>query len=185
MAVDATSTRKGEWMQTFRGQKFWPTDPVADEIHISDIAAALSKMCRYGGHCLQFYSVAEHAVLCAEAIAEPHKLDALLHDASEAYIVDVPRPIKPSLIGYYDIESRIMEQVSKKFGTAWPLPDAVKRVDNAILRDERQQNMAGMDVISSVWGDVLPALGVTLQFWAPPVAEMKFLQAFRNYGGRS
>ena len=73
--------RKGNWMQTFTGRQFWPADPRADEIDIRDIAHALSMQCRYAGHCTQFYSVAEHCVLLANAIPE-QKLWALLHDAS-------------------------------------------------------------------------------------------------------
>jgi hypothetical protein len=185
MAIDVGSTRAGEWMQTYSGNKFWPSDPRPDEIHIGDIAASLSKMCRFGGHCLNFYSVAEHSVHCARHVAEPFRLAALLHDASEAYIVDIPRPIKPSLSGYYEIESGIMGVIAAKYGFQWPLPPEVKHVDNSILRDEREQNMAGMNVISSVWGDPLPGLGVELQFWDPDQAKEMFLDEFHECGGRS
>src|SRR5690606_29748913 len=99
-------TRKGDWMQTFTGRRFWPLDPRPDEICIEDIAHALSMQCRYAGHCLSFYSVAEHSVLLSQHVAEPFRRWALLHDASEAYLVDVPRPIKGDLSNYRAVEAR-------------------------------------------------------------------------------
>jgi hypothetical protein len=184
MAIDVGSTRKGEWMQTYTGRKFYPADPHGDEVDIMDIAASLSNMCRYGGHCLRFYSVAEHAVHVAANVPNEFKLTALMHDASEAYLVDIPRPLKPSLTNYYELENQLMSVISKKFGTTWPLPDEVKYADNAILRDERAQNMASLDVPPEVWGDKLPALGARLQFWTPDRAKNEFLIAFLHYGGK-
>jgi uncharacterized protein len=175
-------TRKGDWMQTYTGRKFWPLDPRPDEIDIIDVAAALSKMCRFGGHCLNFYSVAEHCVLTAKFVSEPLRLTALLHDASEAYLVDIPRPIKRHLANYNDIEAQLMACVATRFGTAWPLPEEVKRVDTRILGDERGQNMLQTD---EIWldpqGNTMEPLGATLKFWAPPRAMSEFISAFREY----
>jgi hypothetical protein len=105
--------RKGDWIQTFSGGQFWPLDPIADEIHLIDIAAALGKECRYGGHCLRFYSVAEHSVLMYRAarmlvapavpgssIGEP-RARCCFHDASEAYLIDDIRGrLRGCLTGY-------------------------------------------------------------------------------------
>jgi uncharacterized protein len=87
-------------MQTYTGLAFWPLDPRPDEIRLVDIAHALSKLCRYGGQCLSFYSVAEHSLLVASKAPDHLKLVALMHDASEAYLLDIPRPIKRHLAGY-------------------------------------------------------------------------------------
>lgn len=180
----ALAPRKGQWMQLASGRKFWPLDPRPEEIHIEDIASALSKMCRYGGHCKRFYSVAEHSVLMAHAAPDGYHLDALLHDASEAYLADVIRPIKSSLTNYHAIEAALERAIGKRFGTRQTMPDAVKHLDNAILADERAQNMEPMPGIPDAeWGARLPALGVTLQFWSPEKAEYEFLAAFRRYGG--
>lgn len=172
-----TENRKGDWMQTFTGQKFWPADPRAEEIDIHDIAHALSLQCRYAGHCLRFYSVAEHCVLLANAVPE-QKLWALLHDASEAYLVDVPRPTKPSLTGYAELENAIMAKVAERFKLL-PfsiVPSIVEEYDFRMLVDEKAQNMFD----GPVWGSIegVPPVGVTLHFWGPEEAERQFLAAF-------
>lgn len=177
---------RGNWMQTLTGRRFFPADPRAEDIDIRDIAGALARQCRYGGHCLRFYSVAEHCVLLAEKIAETSPglaIDALLHDASEAYLVDIPRPVKPHIPGYAAVEYRLMGVIARKYGFRWPLADEVKTADLAILSDEREQNMAPMSVPPKLWGNTLPALGVTLRFWSTERAEALFLEAFEQFSG--
>lgn len=171
-------TRVGDWMQTFSGVEFYPLDPRHDEINIQDIAHALSMACRFSGHCLRFYSVAEHSVHVAEAAPDGMKLVALLHDASEAYLADVIRPIKPSLTGYAGIEENLMQAIAKRFGFGWPMPSEVKRLDNAILADERDQVMA---TPPRDWCLAEPPLGVKLQCWSPAEAEFRFTHAFKAY----
>jgi hypothetical protein len=174
--------RKGDWMQTTQGRQFWPLDPRADEIDIRDIAGALAKLCRYGGQCLRFYSVAEHCVHVAERAPAGFKFAALMHDASEAYLSDVIRPIKPHLSNYLEIEAGLERVIAERFGLPWPTPPEVKRLDTAILADERDQAMAPPPV---AWPQTTePALGVTLQFWKPKRAEREFLRAFHIYGGK-
>ncbi|MDI1288693.1 MAG: hypothetical protein PSX37_01920 [bacterium] len=102
--TDTPTLRIGDWMNTFTGQKFYPLDPRADEVHAPDIAKALSQICRYGGHTSQHYSVAEHCVLMSLAVAPEHALFALLHDATEAYVGDMVRPLKQALPEYRAIE---------------------------------------------------------------------------------
>lgn len=172
--------RIGDWMQTSTGRAFWPLDPRPSEIHIEDIAAALSKLCRYGGHCKQFYSVAEHCVLMARAAPDGHRLSALLHDASEAYLSDVIRPIKRHIPQYGVIEAALESAIATRFGLPYPLPAEVKRLDNGILADERDQVMR---TPPQDWGLREPAIGVIIEFWAPDKAEFEFLAAFRRYGG--
>jgi hypothetical protein len=166
--------RAGDWIQTFGGKQFWPVDPRPEDIDIGDIAHALSMLCRYGGHCQRFYSVAEHCVLLAGVVESQHKLWALLHDASEAYLVDVPRPIKPYLIGYGAAEDAIMTAVAVKFDLG-PMPPEVKAADRAILTDERSQNMSAAP---EPWSTDGAPLGVSLQFWGPARAKQEFMAAF-------
>lgn len=168
------------WMQTFSGAAVWPTDLLPEDISVQDVAHALSKLCRYGGHCLRFYSVAEHSVHICDYAPQELKLTALLHDASEAFLVDVPRPLKPALLNYKELEDKIMLAVSERFGTQFPLPSEVKRLDNAILADEREQNMA---LPPRAWVDNGAALGVRLQFWSPEKAAFEFLARFYQLGG--
>lgn len=175
--------RQGDWMQTFNGRQFWPLDPRPEEICIEDIAHALSMQCRYAGHCLRFYSVAEHSVLLSRAVSHDNRLWALLHDASEAYLVDLPRPVKHSVVGYAAAEDAVMAAVCRKFELPTEIPAEVKAADRAILTDEMRQNMAKPPVRWSTEGE---PLGVKLGFWSPNRAHSEFMAAFHEYApGRS
>lgn len=177
-----STERKGDWMQTATGRAFWPLDPRAEEICIEDIAHGLSLNCRYGGHCLRFYSVAEHCIHMANAAPTGFELAALMHDASEAYLADVIRPIKAHLTNYKTIEAELDRCIARRFGLTWPMPAEVKRLDEAIIADERAQAMAPAPQAWSQWQEVAP-LGVTLQFWTPAVAKDEFLKTFYWFGG--
>lgn len=173
--------RNGDWLQTATGRQFWPIDPLPEDICIEDIAAALSKQCRFGGHCTRFYSVAEHCVLLSQRASAHLKLGALLHDAAEAYIVDVPRPLKKQIPHYELYETRLMECIATRFGFVFPLDEEVKRLDNAILADEQLQCMK---TAPADWNLTEAPLGLRLQFFSPARAEWEFLMAFYRYGGR-
>src|SRR5689334_2642685 len=116
---------RGDWMQTFTGRRFYPLSPRPGEIDPADIAHALSLLCRYGGHVDRFYSVAEHCVLMSQAVAPEDALAALLHDATEAYVVDVPRPLKRQLAGYREIEEQVWFAIAYRFRLDYELPAAV------------------------------------------------------------
>lgn len=169
--------RTGDWMQTFCGAQFWPLDPRADEVRIVDIAHALSMQCRYAGHVLEFYSVAEHSVHLANHMSDPDdKRWALLHDASEAYLVDVPRPVKPSLDGYKAAETRVMEAVCLRFGLSPQMPRAVHEADNRIIADER----VNLSACVAPWDFNEKPLGIALEFWTPQQAKRTFLDLFHQ-----
>ncbi len=167
--------RKGDWIQTFSGRPFWPLDPRPEDISLHDIAHALSMKCRYGGHCLRFYSVAEHSVLLSQFVPEEHALWALLHDASEAYSADIPRPLKKSLTEWKPLEDTIMQAVCQKFGLSLIEPAIVKTMDLAITTDERQALMAPSTL---VWDHTASALGAKIQALDPMAAKSAFLQRF-------
>lgn len=134
--------RNGDWIQTFTGRQFWPMDPRPEEVHGADIARALSKQCRFNGHCREFYSVAQHSYLVSCHVTQENALWGLLHDASEAYLGDIPSPIKKNLPGVAEIEERLLMAVAERFDLPWPMPDEVKRIDAAILADEKACLMA-------------------------------------------
>jgi hypothetical protein len=173
-------TERGDWIQVASGRQFWPMDPRPTEVFIDDIAHALSLLCRFGGHCLRFYSVAEHSVLLSRHVSAPHKLWALLHDASEAYLVDVPRPLKPFLIGYEAAEGKIMRAIAVRFNLHLGLPAEVKALDRAILTDERLQNMAAAP---QPWSTDTDPIGVNLHCWSPDEARREFLLEFERLTG--
>ncbi|VTU01022.1 Uncharacterized protein OS=Fibrella aestuarina BUZ 2 GN=yfdR PE=4 SV=1 [Gemmataceae bacterium] len=89
-----STDRKGDWIQTYSGRRFWPLDPRPGEVDILDISHALANTCRFTGHCKQFYSVAQHSVLASRVVKPEAALAALLHDAAEAYMGDIARPWK-------------------------------------------------------------------------------------------
>lgn len=123
-------------IRTFTGIYIDIQDPQPEDICIEDIAHALSNLCRFGGHTMRFYSVAEHCLRTVELVEPKHKLAALLHDASEAYLIDMPSPIKQLLPDYCKIESWLLEVIAEKFGFEYPLPKEVKLADKDMLETE-------------------------------------------------
>jgi hypothetical protein len=130
------------WIQTHSGKRFDLLLPTPDMIDISDIAHALSNICRFNGHCREFYSVAQHSVLVSRLVPSRWALTALMHDATEAYIGDVTRPLKHLLPDYKLIEARIWAAIAAKFQIAPVLPACVKHFDNVALMTERRDLMA-------------------------------------------
>jgi hypothetical protein len=165
---------RGNWMQTYSGGRFYPADPRAEDINPLDIAHALSMLCRYGGHISRFMSVAEHCVLMSEAVAPENALAALLHDAAEAYLVDVPRPLKNILPEYRAIEAKVEGVIAERFGLTLPFSPEVKEADNRILLTERD---ALMPRTTRPWfqdGRFSP-LPVQIEGWSPDVAEARYI----------
>lgn len=176
---NAPSARTGQFMQTFSGRKFWPLDARVEDVEITDIAHSLSMQCRYAGHCQQFYSVAEHSVLIAHWLLDQGHgaevaLCGLLHDATEAYLVDLPRPVKADMSRYKQAEIQLWRIIAEVLDLPEELPAIVHEADERILADEIAQNMMWMD-----WHDEHKnPLGVELEFWEPYRAEAKFLKMF-------
>lgn len=131
----------GDWIQTYTGKQFWPLDPRPEHICIEDIAHALSNLCRYTGHTNKFYCVAQHSCFASHLVPSKFALWGLLHDAAEAYIGDMSRPLKGMLPEFKQIENKIMIAVCGKFGLFFPEPPAVKQIDDALLATEMQTFM--------------------------------------------
>ena len=130
-----------DYIVTYTGKHFYASDPNPDTIDIRDIAHALSYLCRGNGQVTQFFSVAQHCIHCArEAVARGHSprtaLACLLHDGSEAYMTDVPRPYKQYLAGYREQEDKLLTVIYKTFlGSALTAEEAVavKAIDDDML----------------------------------------------------
>jgi hypothetical protein len=171
------SYRIGQWIQTYSGGKIYPLDARIEEINIEDIAHSLSLQCRYTGHCTRFYSVAEHSVYVSWMQKPENALWGLLHDASEAYLTDITRPLKPFLTGYKMYEDNLMRVVCDKYSLPYAMPDDVKETDSRILLDEREQLMVRTE---EDWGlDGLEPLGIEIEGWSPDYAKGMFLKTFR------
>lgn len=206
--------RKGDWMQTASGIQFWPMDPDAEEVRLRDIAKALSNLCRFCGHMPKgFYSVAQHSVLVSLHIEEEaresgcdsewirnYAATGLMHDATEAYLSDVVRPIKHHLIGYADIEYQLAYVIGEKYSLSLTrLPGIVKKHDERALITEKRDllgpspapwgfaNAAPAEPWPgrfAVAGDSLTGVGNPWFLWTPHEAERAFLEAAERLGIR-
>lgn len=123
-------------IRTVSGKYFDITKMNPDAIDIEDIAHALSFQPRFSGHLPVFYSVAQHCVMCSLHVADEYKLEALLHDASEAYLVDIPSPIKALLPDYKALENKLNSVIALKFEINFPFRDDVKIIDKEMLISE-------------------------------------------------
>lgn len=145
--IDTTEARlRGDWMQTHSGKRFYPESPRAEDIYPEDIAHALSMLCRYGGHIDRFYSVAEHCVLVSEGVSEKNAIYGLLHDATEAYVVDVPRPVKRILGNYNELEKKVWFTICERFGIDPEVPAEIIEADTRILLTERERLFKNAEV---------------------------------------
>lgn len=168
-----SSDRKGDWMQTYTGRQFYPIDPRPEEIDPVDIAHALGFLCRFGGHSKFFYSVAEHCVLMSYAVSSENALWALLHDATEAYVGDMIRPLKIHQPMFQAAEQAVMTAVCSKFELSEKCPDEVHEADSRILTNERNAVMAATDL--SWYTDALEPLPVSITGWYPKLAEANYM----------
>lgn len=126
----------GSTIRTFTGQYVNVFDPDPETIMIEDIAHALSQTCRFGGHTYEPYSVAQHSIEVSKLLPEYMQLTGLLHDATEAYMCDIPRPIKRHLHEYKDVEERLMQVIATKFKLIYPFPPELKIADKHMLEKE-------------------------------------------------
>jgi hypothetical protein len=149
----AMPSRFGDFTSTCAtGRQFWPLDPRVEDIDIRDIARALSMQCRWGGHVRVFFSVAQHCLHVSQH-CPVNPLAGLLHDSAEAYLVDVPTPIKKNLKEYASIEHNLLAVIGVKFGlgdTLANLPPEVHEQDARALATEQRD------------------IRTKLDFWAPP-----------------
>ena len=133
-----------DYITTFTGVHFNPVKPDKELLNIEDIAHSLSMQCRANGHYKTFFSVAAHCVVCAkEAVARGYSkrlvLACLLHDATEAYISDVPRPVKQKLKDYNSVEDNLSRVIYEYFlGSDLTEEEKmlVKHIDDTVLYHE-------------------------------------------------
>lgn len=138
-----------DYILTYSKVKFYPLEPIKDDIKIEDIAHSLSLMTRANGHCDHFYSVAQHSILCyQEARSRGYsarvQLGCLLHDASESYISDLTRPVKRNLPQYFCIEEKLQKIIYERFGLGDLTKDELKQiedVDDTLLHYEFEAMM--------------------------------------------
>jgi uncharacterized protein len=169
----------GGWIQTRFGKQFFHRNPSPESIDIADIAHALACQCRFSGHVREPYSVAQHSVLASQLVPAEDALWALLHDAAEAYVVDLPRPMKqlPEMAFYRELEKRAMEAICVRFDLPMEMPASVKRADEILLITE-QRDLMGPQI--EPWAVTAEPLPYRLIPWPWYTAELQFLKRFRE-----
>ena len=128
-------------MQTYMGGQFWPLDPRSEDVNIEDIAHSLALSCRFNGHCNEFYSVAQHSILVSEIVVPSEAMAALMHDATEAYLGDIVRPLKRFLPNVYGIEKKLERVIFKHFNIEQYNKREIDRADNIALFMEMRDIM--------------------------------------------
>lgn len=192
------------WIQTFTGRQFYPLSPRAADVCIDDIAHALALTCRFTGHCARFYSVAEHSVRCVqflgEALAQRHALMSpalamatLLHDAAEAYLPDVARPIKDRFVigdedpesiecvDFAEVEAVLLRAIFEGLGfdPAWirATRPTVKYADETLLASEARDLMGPPP---APWCKLPPPIREQIVAWRWELAERQFREMFER-----
>ena len=177
-----------DYISTYTGIHFYPAQPDAEGICIEDIAHALSYLCRGNGHVSKYWSVAQHCILCArEAAARewPDRLvlACLLHDASECYLSDVPRPFKSELTGYREHEERLLQMIYVRY-LGSPLTDEERRMvreidDGALFYDLKE-------LLHNEQSEEDPQFHVVPSYEEKPFAEVEkeYLDFFYYYCGK-
>ena len=160
------------------GSYFDFLDPDNSDFGIEDIAHGLSMVCRFAGQCHRFYSVAEHSVHVSNHVAPEIAFAGLMHDAAEAFIGDVSRPLKDLLPEYRTIEKSIEIAVLGRYGLTLPLPPGIKEMDTVMLATEQRQLMKNRDDWDYTRGR--PPLDFTIPCWTPEEAKSRFLSRFKE-----
>lgn len=165
--------------------------PQRQAIEIDDIARALSREPRFGGHTVGgLYSVAQHSVLCSRHCAPEAALAALMHDAAEAFSKDLPRPLK-QLLGApaKEIEGRLWRTICERYSLG-PFSDEViaevRRIDEVLLATEARDLMTD----AQSWEQAArfqPPLATPIDIWAESWSYTQFLRRFRELhaGGKA
>ena len=179
MTDSRIKTAKGPTILLHSGAYFDLLDPAGSDFTIHDIAHGLSHTCRYAGQCNGFYSVAEHSWHTSFLVPEHLQLAALMHDAAEAFIGDVTRPLKSLLPDYKRIERGVEDAIAARFGIIGMDAPEVKRADLAMLAAEQAQIMPSHADAWAVLGGIIPA-PVDVVMWTPPVAKAWFLHRFEQ-----
>lgn len=170
------------WIQTYSGMRINPTKPNEASINLQDIAHALARQCRFSGHVKDYYSVAQHSVLVSHLCDSKDALAGLLHDASEAYLVDIPAPLKRSgkFDAYLEFEKAMQDVICKKFSLLEAEPESVKKADKLILATEARDMLLKK---RSDWIYPFEPLPFTILPMMPKEAEACFIARFFELAG--
>lgn len=165
---------------TVTGKLFNLTDIDLGQIDINDIAHGLAHQCRFNGQTYFFYSVAEHSILLHDQVSDEYKLQALLHDAAEAYLGDLIRPIKHLCPRLVELEQRLLAAIFERFEVPYPISPEVLAFDTQILVNEGSRLFTSFerwDIQGS------PLMGCPIRGLPPKKAAFEFLNCFKRLRG--
>jgi 5'-deoxynucleotidase YfbR-like HD superfamily hydrolase len=179
----------GPYLQTVSGRWVNPFDPNPEQLDAGDIARALANQCRFGGHCRTFYSVAQHSVLVSRLVEErggdvEDVFAALMHDATEAYLGDMPHPLKhrsPLGAAFKEAEEHLERAIRERFAIKRDVPQ-IKPADRALLATERRAFSAE----TWFWPELdgVPPLDLELTAWPPDEAARAFAERYAELEAR-
>lgn len=170
-------------VQMHTGKVFNLIDPRAEDVDIEDIAHSLGMLCRYGGHSDSFYSVGEHCVVMSKFVSYHAKFHALIHDAAEAYVTDLPRPLKWLFPRYRELEDEISDVIYEYLGVDTPSPEIkaeIKLADWRMCLTERAQLMDGVSFDWVCDNQGIEPFDYTLMKWYPTQAKRAYLEKFKE-----
>lgn len=182
--LSGAKSERGFNQCTASGLPFWVGDPRPEDIRITDIAAQLSRACRFGGALrdeVDFYSVAQHCCLVSDHCPPAWRLEGLLHDAHEAYIGDMLKPVKLQVPAWKALEGRVELAVRRRFGLPDKTSPEVKAQDVRAVVTEHQQLQVVTGLVD--WGpiDEVTPWPETIDPWPPRIAREQFMMRFRRY----
>jgi len=178
---------KKAYIGTYTGKQFFLLEPRLEDIDIEDIAHGLSMQCRWTGQSKFHYSIAQHSYYCSLLGPESDAFDRLMHDAAEAYIGDLNRPLKhytEAGIAYRRQEAIVQKAIAQRFGFSVIEPESVKLADNSMLYAEKNQIMNLKFGEAENWERYDENNGIVIEPWTPYQAKETFLKRFNELYSR-
>lgn len=170
------------YVSTFSGNRFYPLEPRIDRVAIEDIAHGLAYQCRFNGQTCEFYSVAQHSLVVASLVPPHMQLAALLHDAAEAYLGDMVKPLKVLLPEFAQIEDRVSLIIATTFGVDFSDYAPIKNADLVALATEKRDLMPH-SVERWAYLDDIRALPDPIVPMSPREAKLAFLAEYERLAG--
>ena len=171
-----------DYVSTFSGNRFYPLRPHIDKVVIEDIAHGLAYQCRFNGQTQVFYSVAQHSLIVASLVPPRMRLAALLHDAAEAYLGDMVKPLKVLLPEFAALEDKVSAIIAATYGLDFSDYAPIKRADLIALATEKRDLMPHSAERWAYLDGIAPLPGI-IDAMGPAEAKQRFLQAFAELSG--
>ena len=171
-----------DYVSTYSGNRFYPLRPHIDKVAIEDIAHGLAYQCRFNGQTQVFYSIAQHSLIVASLVPPRMRLTALLHDAAEAYLGDMVKPLKVLLPEFAALEDKVSAIIAATYGIDFSDYAPIKQADLIALATEKRDLMPHSAERWAYLDGIAPLPGI-IDAMGPAEAKQRFLQAFAELSG--